>query len=166
MWVLRVSVNARLAHMQTIASRFQSPQTWRAVSGLLFAITLSNSEAKTVDANRANRTLCMAAMVARAATPSEPMMGQADAAIVAAPLKIVVAKQSVVVDFVHSAQLTLPKGKRSLIQIWQNDSRKLSFWLRFSDFDTGALCLWHNPFYGTISVIERSDPRCRCDKRR
>jgi hypothetical protein len=108
------------------------------------------------------RTVCMAPMAKQAAQPSEPMMGQMPEFVAAAPLKIVIGKQSAPIDFEQGAQLPLPGKSRSLVEVWQHDQRKLSFWLRYSDYRSRALCLWYKPFYGTISVIERDDPRCRC----
>jgi hypothetical protein len=105
----------------------------------------------------------MAAFKPSGARVSEPIMSPAEDFVAPSTLRIVIGKQSADVDSEKTALFTLPTKPRHLIEIWQNDTRKLSFWLKFSDYSSKNLCLWHKPLYGTISVIEASDPRCACN---
>ncbi len=124
-------------------------------------LTLAISTASSIHATE-HRTLCMASFKPTDLGVSEPVMSPAADFIAPAKLRIVIGKQSAQVDGRHGAHFALTRKPRYLIEIWQNKQRKLSFWLKFSDYASDALCLWHKPNYGTISVIEQSDPRCQC----
>ena len=89
----------------------------------------------------APRTLCMASFKPADSSVSEPAMSPATDFIAARTLRIVIGKQAAQVDRKQGARIALTKKPRYLIEIWQNKQRKLSFWLKFSDYSSDALCL-------------------------
>jgi hypothetical protein len=120
-------------------------------------------------ANQTVRTVCMAAfMPVKSQTIDGPIMSEARDYVAVAPLKIRIGSESATVNFQHGATLALDaktmRRGRWLLELWQNNVRKLSFWLAQADYDGNSVCLWHKPLYGTISVLARPDVRCRCPK--
>ena len=57
----------------------------------------------------------------------------------------------------------LPLDERHLVQIKRDGITRVSFWFDFREEQSTTLCLWYYSGYGTFSLLDNSDKRCRCE---
>lgn len=56
----------------------------------------------------------------------------------------------------------LSKEKRHLVRIRRDNNTIVSFWLDFKKENATNLCLWYYTGYGTFSLLNAHDERCKC----